>query len=481
MIKPTDIRLVLRNTGEVLEWFSLVFLIPLAYTIVVGDIKGIAAFAIPMATSLLVGVLLKKAFYSKYPSQTVHAMVAVVIVWLLACILAGAPFVMGLGKPWLDAVFQSTSALTTTGLDIFHGSALNMSTIPPIYVFWTNFLSWIGGAGIVMIALVGLISIFESSKFALAEGREERIKPNIVHTARLIWEIYIILTVFGIILLLLSGMNLFDATNYAMSAISTTGFGTSDGVVITNPLTQIALMIIMFIGATSFFAHYMVYKKDKLFYFKDTQIFTMLSLIVIGFFLIVGVMIPIYGQSGFRSALFSVVSAITCGGFAPIKMTKLLATSQPALIILAALMVIGGSAGSTSGGIKLSRFIVFMKTLYWKIKRLLLPRSAVFVRKFEGKMLSHEEVENILFFILMYVVFIFIGTLVLALTGYSFMESFFEVVSAQSNSGLTLITSAGMPWIAKLMLITNMIVGRLEIIPFLILIGFVLEIGSRRL
>ncbi len=472
---------MLRNTGEVLEWFSLVFFIPLAYAIITADMTSIAAFAIPMAISLILGIALKKIFYSKYPSQMVHAMVAVVLVWFSACILAGIPYVIGLGKPWLDAVFQSTSALTTTGLDVFHGSAVNMSTIPAIYVFWTNFLSWVGGAGIVMIALVGLISVFESSKFALAEGREERIKPNIIHTARLIWEIYFVLTGIGFVLLLLSGMGPFDAINYAMSAISTTGFGTSDNVIITNPLTQIALMIIMILGATSFFAHYMVYKKDRLFYFKDTQILTMLSLIVVGFFFVVGVLIPHYGQSGFRTALFSVVSALTCGGFAPDEFVKWISTAQPALIMLAFLMIIGGSAGSTSGGIKLSRFIVLMKTLYWKTKKILLPRSAVFVRKFEGKTLSHDEVENILFFILVYILFIFIGSLVLTMTGYSFTESFFEVVSAQSNSGLSLITSASMPGIAKLMLIINMIIGRLEIIPFLVLMGFLLEIEIRRL
>ncbi len=476
MIRWGDIKVTLRNTGEVLEWFSLVFLIPIVYSLAFEfSWKTLAAFVLPMALTIALGLLLKKLFYTRFPSQTMHALAAVIIVWILACFLAGLPFKIGLGKSLLDSTFQATSALTTTGLDIFHGSPINMSTIPRTYVLWINFLSWIGGAGIVMIALVGLISIFESAKLAMAEGREERIRPNLIHTARLIWIIYGTLTAIGAVLLFLAGLSPFDAVNYAMSAISTTGFTTGDMVMITNPLVASILSLLLIFGATSFFVHYMFYKKDRLFYFKDSQVLGMLVLLILGFFLVLPGLIPIYSTSSFKLALFNVIGALTCGAFVTANLQIWLNRAQSTLFVLAMLMLIGGSAGSTSGGIKISRFIIFVKTIYWKIKKLALPENAVIVRKHEGKLLSPKIVEDVLLFILVYLALIGVGTLVLSLTGYPVFESFFEVVSAQSNAGLSLITHASMPALAKIMLIINMIVGRLEIIPFLTIIGFILE------
>ncbi len=475
MIRKMDIKVVMRDIGEVLEWFSLVFLIPIGYTILFEfSWKTLAAFVLPMTLTLALGLFLRRAFDTKFPSQNMHALAAVLIVWLLACFLAGLPFKIGLGKSFIDSTFQATSALTTTGLDIFHGSPQNMSTIPRTYVLWINFLSWIGGAGIVMIALVGLISVFESAKLAMAEGREERIRPNLVHTAKIIWTIYALITAVGAILLWLTGLTPFDAINYAMSAISTTGFTTGDNVVITNPATASVLSLLLVLGAISFFAHYMFYKKDKLFYFKDTQVLGLLAFIIIGFFLILPGMVNVYGLSGFKLALFNVIGAITCGAFVTASIKPFLVNNQFVLLVLGLLMLVGGSAGSTSGGIKISRAVIFLKTIYWKIKKLALPENAVVVRKYEGKTLQSKFVEDILLFILLYLSLVIIGALVLSMSGYGLTESVFEVISAQSNAGMSLITNASMPWVAKAMLIINMIVGRLEIIPLLTVIGYII-------
>ncbi len=476
MMRKLDLKVILRNTGEVLEWFSLVFIVPIVYALLFEfSWKTLAAFILPMTFTAALGLFLKKAFDTKFPSQSKHALAAVLIVWIIACFLAGLPFTIGLNKSLTDSTFQATSALTTTGLDIFHGSPVNMSTIPRTYVLWINFLSWIGGAGIVMIALVGLISIFESSKLAMAEGREERIRPNLVHTSKIIWEIYGAITAVGAFLLWLVGLKPFDAINYAMSAISTTGFTTGDATIITNPAVASVLSFLLIMGAISFFAHYMVYKKDKSYYFKDTQVLGLLALIIIGFFLVLPGMVNLFGTSGFKLALFNVIGALTCGAFVTNSLKPLLLSNQFVLLVLGALMFIGGSAGSTSGGIKISRFIIFLKTLYWKIKKLALPENAVVVRKYEGKLLKQKVVEDVLLFITLYGLFIFLGTLVLSMSGYNLVDSAFEVISAQSNAGMSLITNASMPWIAKITLIINMIVGRLEIIPLLTVIGYIID------
>ncbi len=479
MMRKLDVKVILRNTGEVLEWFSLVFLVPIIFSLLFEfSWKTLAAFILPMTFTAALGLFLRRAFDTKFPSQTMHALTAVLLVWILACFLAGLPFKIGIGKSLIDSTFQATSALTTTGLDIFHGSQLNMSTIPRTYVLWINFLSWIGGAGIVMIALVGLISIFESAKLAMAEGREERIRPNLVHTAKIIWAIYGAMTLLGMILLMATGLSPFDALNYSMSAISTTGFTTGDATVITNPAVASVLSFLLIMGAISFFAHYMVYKKDRTYYFKDTQVLGLLVFIIIGFFLVLPGMVSVYKLSGFKLALFNVIGAITCGAFVTTSLKPFIMQNQFVLLALGLLMLVGGSAGSTSGGIKISRALIFLKTVYWKMKKTALPENAVVVRKYEGKLLSSKVVEDVLLFILLYVSFVIIGAGVLSASGYGLTQSLFEVVSAQSNAGMSLITNAGMPWVAKLMLIINMIVGRLEIIPLLTAIGYL--ISSRR-
>ena len=476
ILRKIDIGIILRNSGEVLEWFSLIFLVPIIYSAIFEfSWKTIAAFVIPMLITLGLGVILKKAFASKYPTQTPHALVSVVLVWLLACILAGLPFMIGINKGIVDSTFQATSALTTTGLDVFHGSPMNMSTIPRTYVLWVNFLSWIGGAGIIMIALVGLISLFESAKLAMAEGRDERIKPNLIHTSRLIWEIYAIITGIGALLLFIAGLNPFDALNYAMSAVSTTGFTTGDAVVVTNPLVASILSILLLAGATSFFAHYMFFKRDRAYYLKDHQVLGLLSLVILGFFVIVLTIIPMYSTASFKLALFNAIGAVTCGAFVTTSLIPWVINAQAALFALMILMFIGGSAGSTSGGIKISRLIIFLKTMVWKTKKLALPENAVVIRKYEGKPLNSKIVESVLLFILLYLLFIIAGTLVLTALGYPFLHSMFEVISAQSNAGFSLITNASMSTLAKLTLIGNMIVGRLEIIPVLAVLGWIIE------
>jgi len=150
-------------------------------------------------------------------------------------------------------------------------------------------------------------------------------------------------------------------------------------------------------------------------------------------------------------------------------------------LVLVAAMFIGGSAGSTAGGIKISRFVIFCKSIYWRIKESVLPAKSFFSRKFEGMELGQGEVKEVNQFILLYALFILLGCLVLTLAGNDLGNALFEVVSAQSNSGLsTGIARQGMPLSVEVMLILNMWVGRLEIIPILSAVGFALSTRGKR-
>jgi len=376
------------------------------------------------------------------------------------------------------------SALTTTGLTV-------MKTVidhtPNSLIFWRSLLSWIGGVGIVVLAMAGVLTTYsKASKLIVAEGREERLKPNLKNSVRYIWNIYIGLTFFGVIILYLSGMSVFSAINYSMSAISTTGMDiASQGLVgLHNYAIDISLIAIMLLGAISFSTHYLVLKKRNIaMLWHDAELRVLMLLSLLSSIIILPKMILFYGSNviGIEQAFFHAISGLTCGGFALVPVTDVAAWEDFIKLALVGAMFIGGSAGSTAGGIKISRFIIFVKSIYWRIKESVLPDKSFFSKRFEGQELSQPQIREVNQFILLYALFILLGCLVLTLAGNDLGNSLFEVVSAQSNAGIsTGITQAGMPISVEIMLILNMWIGRLEIIPILSTIGFALSMRGKR-
>jgi trk system potassium uptake protein TrkH len=501
VFKTGDLKIVLRDSGTAIMWFSLTFFVPLGAALLFSENHLTVPISLSLILCALLGFSMKMLFQSPKKTKDVHALAAVVVVWVIICLVAGLPFYLGAGKSAIDSVFQSTSAITTTGLDVFVGSDLTMQEMVEgnyrSLVLWLNFISWIGGAGIMMLVLLGFMTAYgRYGKLTEAEGREERLRPHIMNTAKLIWEIYGAITLLGIILLLIAGMDMFDAVNYSMSAVSTTGLAMkSEGVAAFNNIgIEYALAFIMIMGAISFLVHYNFAKKDKLAYFRDSQILALLVLIIAGSLLVTPKLVAYsgyYNGSPLRQGLFQTISAVTAGGFNSMDMNlftpdrldkdgNIVANEryvggdfEIGLWVLIILMFIGGAAGSTSGGIKLIRLILLLKIAYWRMKRLLLPEDAVFSRKIGGHPVSGEDIRAVMIFTFLYLLTILGGALVLMWYGFSGTVSLFEVTSAQSNVGISLgVTHHAMPLLMKIVLITNMTIGRLEIIPFMVFLGF---------
>ncbi len=335
--------------------------------------------------------------------------------------------------------------------------------------------------------MAGVLTTYsKASKLIVAEGREERLSPNLKNSIRHIWNIYIGLTVLGVILLFLSGMDIFNAVNYSMSAISTTGMDTTSAGLIGlhNYAIDISLIVIMMLGAVSFSVHYLVLKKRNIaFLWHDAEFKVLILLALVSSIAILPKMILFYGGNmvGIEQAFFHSISALTCGGFSLVALTDVAAWDDFVKLVLVLVMFVGGSTGSTAGGIKISRFLIFLKSIYWRIKESVLPSKSFFSRKFEGRNLEQKEIKEVNQFILLYVLFILAGILVLTLAGNDLGNSLFEVVSAQSNSGISSgIVQPGMPISVEIMLILNMWIGRLEIIPVLSMIGFALSMRAKR-
>ncbi len=479
-----DIRVVLRDTSDLVLLSSATFLVPIIISIfymepfmTMVNYVAVAVFA------FLLGVVGKILFRTETETTRKHSFLTVAVIWLVYTGLAALPFVLVHNMGFLNAFFESMSAITTTGLSVM---APTLDSAAKSLIFWRSVISWIGGIGIIVLALSGVLTTHaKSAKLIVAEGKEENIRPNIRNTLREMWSIYVMMTVLGVFMLYASGLNLFDAVNYSMSAISTTGMDTEPGLLrdLHNYWIDFSLIVIMFLGATSFSVHYLLLKKRNLnSLFLDGEFRVLIILSVLATITIMPKLILFYGSNlvGMEYAFFHVVSSFTGGGFALTSSHLVAQWSDFVKIILVLLMFVGGSTGSTAGGIKISRFLIFVKSVFWKIKASILPRDTYFRRRFEGRDVMNQELREVSQFIILYVIFILAGVLILTGLGNDLGNAAFEVVSAQSNAGVSAgITAPDMPAVAKVMLILNMWIGRLEIVPILSAIGFALSVRRR--
>lgn len=319
------------------------------------------------------------------------------------------------------------------------------------------------------------------SKFkdlSTAEGHSEKLKSSAKKTAWYLFAIYSIFTLLGILALRIAGMPLFDSVNYAFTTISTGGFDVVNaGLLSYNSLAVLIITLLLtFIGSVSFIAHYRMFsKRSFLEYFKDKSAFVILLLSLFVF-----VFVSLKYAKFFDFNTFYDILAAQTGGLS-VFLPKVY-SSYPDLFktFFVFIMFVGGSMASASGGIKVQRFVLIVKSIWWETKAALLPKNAVFQRKLGEEIVSKEMIRGVFYFVVLFVVFIFIGAIILMSLGYSSIDSFVEVVSAQSGSGFSVgVASASLPVLGKIVLIFNMLIGRLELIPIFAAIGFLFSVKLR--
>ena len=431
--------------------------------LIYGEYIKVSAFLIPCFISFVLGTALSKKFINYNKLRLKHGMLISSFAWLWASLIGASIMALSLDIHFIDALFENMSAWTGSGMTFF----INVEILPKSILFLRSLEQWIGGLGIVIIFIGILIrSGTAASRLYKSEAREEKIKPNIVNTLRKALEIYLIYTAVGILLYILAGLPIFDAINLTFTTISTGGMSIKNANVgfYQNDLVYIISMVLMILGATSFTIHYNMVKSRGKAILKDVQFQLMIIMIIIAgiFILITNKMVPI-------EELFTIVSAITTTGANVVSPYELATWSSSSLIVLMVLMLIGGSSGSTGGGLKLIRIITVLKGMNLTITNLVSPEGRVVSTKIGGKRINEREIKEASAYIVIFFMFLVCGWIIMTLYGYDPFTALFDVISIQSNNGLsTGIVFGGLPIPLKLTLIFLMWIGRLEIIPVLV-------------
>ncbi|MCK8519552.1 TrkH family potassium uptake protein [Methanoculleus sp. 7T] len=448
----------------------------------IGFRYGEVEYLLPMASAPagfgLLGILLAGIPRAEGEAHLSVALSAVALIWLIAALIGALPYTLGLGMPYVDSVFEAMSGWTGTGLSLMP----SIETAPRMILFWRSLTQWMGGLGIVAftVALAGRSGL---TRFRLyrSEGRSETFMPSVVATAIEMWRIYLVLTAIGVGLVLLSGVPLWDAVNIAMTAISTGGFSVHAAGILyyENPVLEMLVVPIMIAGALPFKLYYLLYHRRTFALLADPQAILLFALILAGCAVITFDLVTISSLApaeALRQGVFMTVSGITCTGFQNANPFDWYGAT---VMVLTMLMLIGGSAGSTAGGIKLGRIILSLEMLNWWFRRLYSGWRAITPLRHDGRpILEHlpeYEVSKSMLVVVLFVLVATVATLLLLHiaphAGFDSADVVFEVVSAVSNVGIsTGFVNPGMGSAAKGVFIIVMWVGRLEIVPVIALV-----------
>jgi trk system potassium uptake protein TrkH len=464
LVSPVNPAALLKYLGNVIFIFGVVLLIPMIAGLALGDLNGAFIFGITGIIVGIVGLILFKIL-PDHEMQRKEAIALAALTFPVASFIAAFPLGYIGNMPFGDALFESISGLTTTGLSV---APLDAS---PLFLFTRSWLQWIGGLGIVVL----MLSIFlppGSTAFRLyaVHFGEEKIRPEVTKTAGMLGRIYLILSLIIIAILLLAGMGPFDAICHALSSVSTGGFSTkADSIAAFQGfMVPSAIICSSIIGAISF-SLYPLLRTNPKFFFKDPQVRGLFLLAFIGTgFLIITLLDLFPAPITIEDSLFQAVSALTTTGFSTMEIATLPEASK---FVISVLMWIGGGVGSTAGGIKILRFIIILKIIHIVFVRFFLPKEAITPLKVGEHVIERDEVYTILTYLFLYIAVLVFSTFILTLSGFPIDNSLFEASSALGTVGLsTGITSAAMPLVPKIILGIDMLLGRIEIIPLCILL-----------
>ena len=460
--------------GNLLLLVSIAMILPIAVGIYYNEPDALI-FIYTTGLTFISGKILKIFKYEKTGLQYKDGFIVVTLGWFLVSIYGSLPFIMaGIFDSPVNAFFESISGFTTTGATVI----MSLESLTHTILFWRSLTHWLGGMGIIVMTIAILPQLAGNMHLFKAEvpgPLHNRIKPRIQETAKTLWFIYIFLTAAEVLLLWLNGLPLFESIIHSFGTISTGGFSSRalsvrayDSVMIEG-----IIILFMFIAGTNFTLIYDLLKGKIRRVIMDEEFRLYILLLTISIILIsINLNLHIYNdiRSAIRYAFFQVISISTTTGFANVDYDTWPPFSRWILLVL---MFIGGSAGSTAGGIKVIRIQVLLKKGLQELHRLLHPRVIRKI-KINKKVVSESVSTSILGFFFLYITVFVIASVVLTYFGIDIISSISAVASTLGNigPGLELVGPLNsylpLPKMAKLLLSFCMIMGRLEIYTILV-------------
>jgi len=457
---------VLKYFGQLCIVLALLTLVPLVVSILVGDYRVTLRYAV-----IVLGVFVTGFSLRRLPTprriQTNEAMVITALAFLFAAMVMTWP-TMASGLSFGDALFETISGVTTTGLSV----TASVADKSAIFLFSRAWMQWVGGLGIVILAVATMIRPGLAAKRIgdLEDYEEDLVGSTRTHARRVI-IVYSILTGFGIMVLGLMGAGWFNSVLYSFSAVSTGGFSPHNASLagLNSSWLQGIVILLSVAGAIPLVLYFRSFKEGGRVLTRDRQV---QGLLIAG--LVAALLMALFlTRDGFswiqalHHGVLNAFSAQSTAGFATLDISQLNAGAKLTLIFS---MLLGGAAGSTAGGIKILRLLILVQLLYIFLQRPGMPRQAVAEASLGRRRLETDEIQSALSIVFLFMTSIAISWLVFVGMGYNPLDSLFEVVSAIGTVGLSSgITAPDLHPVLKGVLCADMLLGRLEIIAWLVL------------
>ena len=463
--------------GIMLMMFAGTLMIPIATSLSFSD-GNLQAFIVSLLIFSIIGGLLYFP-NSKIKSSDIKSkegFLIVVLFWLILSLFGSLPFIFDkdLSLSFVDALFESISGWTTTGATIID----DLENLSPSILMYRQMLQWLGGMGIVILALailpmlgIGGMQLYKAE--STGPIKDNKISPRIAETAKSLWRVYIGLTTMCALLYFFAGMSIFDSIAHSFSTIAIGGFSTYNDSIghFNSPMIEFVCIIFMLLAALNFILHFLAMKSGSIAtYFRDTEVKSFAFIIIIFLSLIYVFHLVNSSDIPLRHIIFQLISFITTSGF-----TSTSYESWPSFIVFTLLLVsfFGACAGSTGGGIKIIRVVLVLKLLKKGLLRTLHPTAQVPI-KINDQAISDEVASNIYDFIVFYILSYMILSFLLLIFGNDIATSFSSVASCLNNLGPAVgdaVNSySSLSTSSKYVLSFTMILGRLEIYTLLIIL-----------
>lgn len=399
--------------------------------------------------------------------------------WFALSVVGALPFrISGYIPHMIDAIFETASGFTTTGASIL----TDVEALPHCLLFWRSFTHWVGGMGVLVFLIAVLPMAGNGSDMFLMKAESpgpsiKKIMPKVRHTASMLYGMYIVITVLEFLFLLIGRMPVFDALTITFGTAGTGGFGVLNSSCGSYTLyQQIVITIFMILFGVNFSAYFLIYKKKFKDVLKMSEVIVYLSIIAVAVVLITINISGMYDHVGMaiKDAAFQVGSIITTTGFSTVNFDLWPSLSKG---ILVTLMFVGACAGSTGGGIKVSRVVVLCKTVYKELDYVIHPNNVRKI-KVDGKQLEHHVLRAINVFMAAYILFFAASFLIVCLDGFDLTSNFTAVAATLNNIGPALGVAgpasnySSFSLLSKCVLILDMIAGRLELFPVLVFFSY---------